>query len=108
MVSNETDVRKGKTKVGTNTEITISGKTLRMVFNFNTVATIEGKTGRNLLTEAGWNNLTGSDVSTFFWATLQEHQPEITLVQAQRLLNSKNLSLVTQKLQEAWAGSDAA
>lgn len=85
------------------TEISIAGKNFKMVFDFVTVAEIEEKTGRNLLTEEGWNNLNGSAVSTFFWATLQFHQPEITLAQARRLINSQNVALVTEKLKEAWA-----
>lgn len=91
-----------------NTEITIHGNTLAMVFDFNTVVAIEEKTGRNLLSETGWNNLNGRDLSTFFWATLQAHQPEITLNHARRLINAQNVALVTEKLREAWAGSDAA
>ncbi len=83
-------------------EIAIGAKTFKMVFDFFAVAEIEEKTGRNLLTEKGWDNLNGSALSLFFWATLQFHHPEITLTQARRMMNSKNIPLVTDKLKEAW------
>lgn len=87
------------------TDIIIGTKTFKMVFDFFAVAEIEEKTGRNLLTEQGWNDLNGRDVSVFFWATLQLHHPDITLVQARRMMNSKNVGLITDKLKHSWAQS---
>jgi hypothetical protein len=84
-------------------EITIAGKVYKLVFDFFAVAEIEEKTGRNLLEKDGWNNLNGTALSVFFWATLQFNYPEITLKAARRLMNSKNILLIEEAIAHAWS-----
>ena len=83
-------------------EITIGAKTFKMVFDFVAVAEVEEKTGRNLLSQEGWEYLSGRDISLVFWATLQAYHQELTLTAVRRLMNSKNIELVTNKIKEAW------
>ena len=83
-------------------EIAIAGKIYKLVFDFCALAEIEEKTNRNLLTESGWDNLNGSAMGIFFWATLQLHHPEITLTQARRLMNRNNVNAIEKALVQAW------
>lgn len=87
----------------TNVEIELKGQKLKLVFDFNTVAEIESRTGRNLMVEDGWKDLNGTEISILFWATLQSEQPEITLNQTRKMMNTKNMKAITDKVMEAWS-----
>lgn len=86
----------------TSVDITIKDKTYKMVFDFNAVAEVEQMTSRNLMTKEGWDDLNGREVSILFWSTLQAEQPDITLQQVRKLMNTRNIKLITDKVMEAW------
>jgi hypothetical protein len=88
-------------------ELSIGGKKFQLIFDFNAVAEVEERTGRNLMTKDGWDKLNGTTISILLWACLQANHPDVTLLAVRKLMNSKNLTQVTDKIKEAWLLSKA-
>lgn len=83
-------------------EITLGSKVYSLLFDFNAVAEVEERTGRNLMSKEGWDKLNGTTISIILWACLQFSHPEMTLVLTRRLMSTKNLNNVIEKVKEAW------
>ena len=69
---------------------------LRM--DFNTLATIEEKTGKNLLQQASWKSLTATDMRAVVWAMLLWEDPELTLEQVGEYIDLENIDYISQQL----------
>jgi hypothetical protein len=82
--------------------ITLGGRELKLVFDFNAVALVEEQTGRNLLDESGWLKINGSALSIILWAAALKEQPELTLKDVRGLMRGNQVPLVSQKVLEAW------
>jgi hypothetical protein len=82
--------------------ITLGGRELKLVFDFNAVAFVEEQTGRNLLDESGWQKINGSALSIVLWAAALKEQPELTLKEVRSLMRGNQVPLVSSKVLEAW------
>ena len=69
---------------------------LRM--DFNALAFIEDKTGKNLLQQESWNNLTATDMRTIIWAMLLWEDPEITVDQVGENIDLENIDYISEQL----------
>lgn len=83
-------------------ELELAGTTYKLLFDFNAVAEVEERTGRNLMSAEGWANLNGSTISILLWACLQANHSEMTLRKVRALMNTRNLRIVNTRIQEAW------
>ncbi|WP_118138795.1 hypothetical protein, partial [Oceanicella sp. SM1341] len=78
------------------TEITVDGRTLRLVMDFNALCAFEEATGRNAVTSIDAfqsGDLTMRELRAFMWAALQRHHPETSLQDAGDLLGSHGEAL---------------
>ncbi|WP_118138789.1 GTA-gp10 family protein, partial [Oceanicella sp. SM1341] len=78
------------------TELTVGGRTLRLVMDFNALCEFEEATGRNAVTSAGAfeaGTLTMRELRAFMWAALRRYHPETSLQDAGDLLGSHGEAL---------------
>jgi hypothetical protein len=79
----------------------------RLDFSMASVLAFKKATGRNLFTSEGWQSFNLRDdpesIVAFFWAALQTHHPEISLEQASRMANFRNMRRISEKCNEALA-----
>lgn len=63
-------------------------KTYILLFDHNALCEFEAETGKNALEVLSSDNVSMIDMRALFWAGLQEHQSEITIREAGRLLTA--------------------
>ncbi|MGE5553294.1 MAG: hypothetical protein ACM3XZ_05145 [Betaproteobacteria bacterium] len=76
-----------------------------LLINFNTLALIEEKTGKNTLRSETWQNISASDLRVFLWACLLHEDPELTLEQVGAMLTMDKVAEITAALQAAASAS---
>jgi hypothetical protein len=85
--------------------ITLGKKEYRLAFSMASVLAFKQKTGRNMFVPTGWDKFNLRDdpdaILSFFWAALQTYHPNISYEQCGRMANFGNMSLITDKCNEA-------
>lgn len=76
-----------------------------LLLDFNALALIEEKTGKNTLDGATWSNMTASTMRVFLWACLLHEDPSLTLEQVGKMLTPASIPAVTEAIQKVMAVS---
>jgi len=71
-------------------------------FDFAAFMAFEKETGKNILQENVWGNITATDLVTLLWAALKHEDKDLTLEQVGSMIHLGNIKEITQKLQEAF------
>jgi hypothetical protein len=84
--------------------LVLNGTKYNLVYDFNALVALEQATGRNLLDGSAWDltKFNGNDVRSFFWAGLLADHPEITIIDAGKLLDMKTIGPVFEAIGKAW------
>jgi hypothetical protein len=86
-------------------KIQLGTKEYRLAFSMGSVLAFKARTGRNMFVQSGWDGFNLKDdpdsILAFFWSALQTFHPEITYEKAGRMANFGNMSLISQRCNEA-------
>ena len=84
------------------------GSTLyRLAFDFNACAKVQAETGCNVFAQDAGEALDPIRFRAMFWASLLMDQPDITLLQAGKLITPKTMGAIAEAVSKAWADSQA-
>lgn len=83
------------TKPGTPLDL---DKPRRLLFDFNALAALEEKTGKNMLDAASWQSEDARFVRLILWASLLHEDPELTVEDAGALMHPENLPKIMAAL----------
>ena len=76
-------------------------KRRHLLFDFNTLALLESLTGRNMLGENAWDNLTAADIRAFLYAGLLHEDPNLKLEQVGSFIHVGSVKQVAEALKKA-------
>lgn len=85
--------------------ITLNGKKLHLVYDFNAIARAEELTGLNLFSTFDFSHLSVTKFRAMLFASLLKENPEITIEECGDFITAKTLADITIKMVEAWHGS---
>lgn len=75
-------------------------KPRHLCMDFNAIAAIEEKTGRNLLKKGGWDDMSTRDLRAVIWACLLTEDPALTIEQVGAMIHMGNMEYLTGKFGE--------
>jgi len=78
-------------------------KPRNLKFDFAALMAFEKETGKNVLSDNVWQDMSATDLVTLLWAALKHEDKELTLEQVGSMIHFDNVAEISQKLQEAFA-----
>ncbi len=82
-------------------EITLD-KPRHLKYDFNAIRAIERETGKNLLKDNIWRDLSGTNLLIMVWAGLLHEDKNLKLEDVGAMFDLSHGSMVTGKVLEAW------
>ena len=76
-------------------------KERHLLLDFNALAEMERVTGKSVLQEATWDDISATDIRALIWAGLLHEEPDLTLEQVGAMLHPGMVNDVVGPLREA-------
>jgi hypothetical protein len=87
------------------TEVKLSGKTYKLIYDFDAVAKAEALTGLPLLVGVDWSKINAQRIRAMLYASVLVAHPEIKLSDITKLITVRNLPRIERALVDAWVSS---
>lgn len=81
-------------------------KVRNLQLDFNALADIEEKTGRNMLSRGAWDGISASHMRVFLWAMLRHEEPTLTVEAVGAMLTIDTLPLIEQAFNKIESASN--
>ena len=70
--------------------------------DFNAIALAEKETGKNLLNNSVWKDLSAGDIRAFLWAALKWEDQGLTLEDVGAMIHPGNVDKIAKSIEKAW------